>query len=508
MKTSKSLIKCISFIILCNLIIPIEFVSAKRKKSIKSVFSSSVSLIASEGSSRIYIKDQLLYKAMEQIVSKAQKSLVDNTEIYWNKLYLNFEEKFHPEKEEMEKNFYRKFPNPNLIQKKAFYEKLRRKKFYLFKKYAGFQKLIKSYSIKKFKNSSEKPNQYIMVVYGRINSERLLRKNYFSVIREKVEFKVNKLYIYTNINLHGASWSDLSFESGKEIEKYINQSWKSWFSQNLNFISSKSIDNIEADRVILSDDQMNLKFNEHFSLSFEFLSSLNDSFRFKNINKAYEVNSSDGQVANQVSAENLNLILTKDYPLDFYNSIWLSINCNLYVDKIEPEIDGRSMKFEVKGTFVDLKSNEIIDAFSSKSDVIKYYFLKDNTFRNTVQSFIYRMPLEKFNKFKNILKKESLNSKKIKLNVSNIEGFNEIDMLKGLISRKGFKLQIRSQIKNYGIGKAVFILDYFGREEDLKSLLVSLKGEKLKTNKVISFQSIDNPFNMELLNSFNNSEQL
>ena len=204
------------------------------------------SFLAKNSDGLQFIKEQLIYEAMKDIITKELKTLNLNPELFWQKYNDSLDYSLKPVDESLKRRFGVGTSKENSKDLEKYTDAMRLKRLKARLKYSGLNGVMTSYSIKRMSRSAQNSNSRFIRLEAKINRS-YLSKIYFRFVQGKKSSEYGGLYIQTQYELRNFSYTDLGVENEKDFTSVINEHWISWFSKN----KPTNIANIE----ILNEDK-------------------------------------------------------------------------------------------------------------------------------------------------------------------------------------------------------------------------------------------------------------
>lgn len=421
--------------------------------------------------SQAFVKQQLLYLAFRDILSKELDKMGLNSKLFWEKYEERFDRSFESIDEELKKKYdldeFGKGTAKNVV---AYKDELREKKLKLKRKFGRIQRAINQFSIENLSRSPKVANARYIKVKGKVNKNKL-HEIYLKFTSEDVGRTFKNIFLSLNLNLDGTSWSDLGVESENDFTKVVYAHWKKWFETNTNtfieniHIADKSKENeIENHLKNLTDD-----LSEGISLA----STLPVVPKVKN-----DV-TNEGESVEVVDEEEEVEDLSELYS-EFNRSLWLKLTINVK-KQYENEIS-KQREFEIFGDYilVELDTNSFL-THEDFDKLNKTYSYEDNQkLSSLIASYIYSLPVSSFGALKSKMASIQKSSSKLDINISNATSLYSILKLKEFLADKGIRLSLKPVFKSYDGNEGVLMLNFQGKKENVSSFLFSLNGEDIE----------------------------
>lgn len=403
--------------------------------------------ISEEGDSLPFVKEQLLFNAFQDVITKYLKKQDLNADLFWEKHNQKFENFFKHVEKDLRDNFQTIGPETgeNLVklEKEIRVKKLERKA-----QYGMLNRVIKSYSINSMTRAPNMPKARYINISAQVDNN-LLNQIYFDYASPKKLVKGYNLYLLPLFSLSNMSWSDTGVDTMKSFSMVVSDHWKKFLEEGLK-------DQINQIILLNEDSQADLRS------VFEGTRRDKGFFELGEIGKSNFSGLDDGF-----------LLLVKVKMKKISEKILLK--------KIQIELD-------LNYVLVDMRNNKIIDF----SDIPKKQtsFLTDNSSQlsSSVATSIYRMPLEEFSRIKRDINENLRNANVGYLKVNNINTVEDLFGLQETLRSKGVPFQLSSKIHSLNANEGVLEFEFNGNQEQLTKFLKGIEREKLVDGREITFE--------------------
>jgi hypothetical protein len=404
-----------------------------------------------------FIKEQLLDVAFKDIISKEMVLMGLDSKLFWKNFQEKFEGHFKTTHEKLKARFEDDEGKMKPKDRQKYQKLLRLKRLKARKTFGRFSIVIHSYVIKRMSRSLKYPNSRYMRLLGHVDKTRL-RSLYarFVKLGGKREFKT--LYLSVNFELQEVVWQDLGVAAEADFTEVIKNHWLSWFSSRMGIFVKN----------------------------------------FKPVNK--------------VLANNLDLLMSsqpsKNPDLEeFSDSLWLKINFQIGKDGENTIEKKRSFSFQGSYLLIDLQTQKPLDFYDFPKVSHKYSYLDNHQLGSNIASYIYRVPLNRFEHFRKKLEILPANEKTLKLEVKNITSIQEILEIIALIKERGVVQNVEPQISYYDRNRALLRLDYRNEYNSLKKILFSLNQYVLGNGRSILLKNQDSILSVYLKGEIQKAER-
>jgi hypothetical protein len=390
--------------------------------------------VSSPAESASEVRRPLLVEASSQAVTKFTPELGYSVNDYKTQLEKKFSEYFEDFKKKKLTARFGKGSDKTLDPKirdvfVAEIEKQRDEEFIKFSRSLDF---IQSYSFLNLAQSDGVWKGKVKLVLDKVKLERQLRK----IIKDESK-TYSQLWVLTDINLQGLSWSDLGLDSDASFISALNASWVKWINDNLP-------QTVEEAR---SCEEACLSFYHRWE---------------------------------QLPEEEVIDALEQD----FQNGLWAKITFYLRRHSLVERLQEQSFKWEGRLVLLDINTKRVLKSFELGAEDHRWRNLDQKGLNSALASQMYRSPLSLFNEFPKFLAdKRSLNQL-AHLIVSGHHNLSDAYALMELLKTRGSSLGLEPKLDSFKKGEAKLLCYYQGEEKSFTDLLSRLK--ELKSSKSYS----------------------
>ena len=421
---------------------------------------------ANDEDSLEFLKKQLLFSAFQDVLTKEFKAMGLDDQIFWQKFDEKFEAYFNPMMEELKKKYgvveegEGDAANQEQVDSKkleAYKKALRYKKLAQKSAFGKLSRLITSYSILKMSRSTQYPNSRYIKIQAKID-RKMVHRLYTKFTQEQEARRFETLYLTVDFQLNGMSWSDVGVDIGSNFTTVVVEYWKRWINEKM-----KSY----VDSVVVTEDDLAKKLNDY--------------------TKLHQATPGGANLMTQTEGE--------DWSKD---ALWLKVNVLMGKEGEDVLLQSKNFSFDGEFLLVDLKLNNVLSHFDFPREIKTYPCDDAHMLSSNVASFVYRMPLDEFEKMKRKLSNVGSNIYRTVLEIQNVASVQDLFALDELLQMKGITLQITSQIQSYSGKSAQMMVSYSRGQEYLIPILRSLNRAGLNTNRIIDLKDLERPFTIVL----------
>jgi hypothetical protein len=412
---------------------------------------------AHEDDSIEFIKEQLFFSSVENIITKELENMGLSSTIFWEKYDEKFEEYFEPIKEKLKVKFQQNEEANELVKtakkkaklKDAYKKNLRKKRLKNRYRFVRIKKVIKSFSIKKKSVSAHISNARYIKISARTN-RKFLNSLYQSVVEINEKRSYDTLYLSVNINLKNTDWSRLGVEIKSDFVNVLKKHWKVEFE--------KIFSNL-ANQVILTDEK------------------IEDSLKkFQILDTGTHQSLSMDSEGNQ-----------KSFPFggNFTDSLWASIDFGILESGEDKFLKKRKFALEGGVTFVDLGTDRILGHGDFNEEQLEFSFAKEEELSSNIAGAVFRRPLLVLNRIKKKIVASSYKEEHLTLSLNNLRSMKEVLNFIEILKSKGVTLKFGPMLQSYDVKSAKISLRFTGELDRAFSVLKKISGSKFSPGRNI-----------------------
>ena len=402
-----------------------------------------------EGDGQSFLKKQLLYSSFRDVLTKEMKNLKLDATNFWIQYDKHFNDHFTQVKENLLKKFYEKNKDQTKLQLKQLRKNIRIREKTARAKFGNIGQAIGQYSIKQMKRISASSSVYYIKIQAKVN-QKILNNIYlkFTETNENRVFK--KLYLDLNFSIGKMHWKNIGVKDGDHAKTLIVNYWKREilrYTENL------------VDEVAFVDSFIKENLNKYSEMFFKNYNT------YGNVGKgitAFEESEFSSSLLIKVKIR-----IAKSYDLPFFNKSMYKIYGNYIL--------------------VDLGTNKVVDTMDFP--VIEKSFNTALSLGSNVISYISSLPIKKIRGLFKTLSKIPPTKDHIVLDVSPYYNINNVLIFLKLLTNKGVRYRLNAEIYNYSINNVKIILEYLASLEDIKKMILRLRGRELSPD--LTFQIYD-----------------
>ena len=406
-----------------------------------------------------FVKKQLLSSAFRNVIHKELAAMKLNSELFWKKYNIKFEESFEKHHKELKTKYdITDDTTPSEKQLKEYRKTLRIRRLLHKRKFGNLSRAIRSYSVKKSSKSSKIAGMRHLIIQAKVD-RKALNQIYFKFIRKDKKQSIENLYLSLNLHLKKDIWLDMGLENGEALKKSLMNHWKNWFESNM----GKQVDNI-----ILADGDMVGHLKNYLQISASEVDFINR----------------DDQSIRQSKHDDLN------------SSFWIDTNVVAKKKTKGDLLENRTIFFEGDFVLIQMKSGRTIFHHDFKAESFHYNIRSITNLDSNLTSFIYRLPLNHFAEISNQLSLIPDEPSQVALKLRNIRTVQDLIDFNDMLVKKGMAWHFSPKIHFYKNKNAVINLLFQGDKHNLMKVLYSMENTRINNASRIVFESKDNPFSI------------
>jgi len=392
-----------------------------------------------------FVKSQLLEKSFRDVITKKMNRLGFNSESFWRTFDETFEEQFKPMQESLEKKFQDPETEKMDTEDREKYQKaLRVRRLKELKKFGKLSHVIKSYVIKRMKRSVKYPNSRYMRLMAVVDHNRL-RSLYSRYINIGGKKEFNTLFLDVDFELQGLTWKDLGVQVKTDFTEVIKTHWLNWFNSKLG-------DSIKSFSILDKGSKDKIESYLH-------------SYKSK-----------------------------KERDERFRGGLLVKLKFKIKKNSEDTVQKMRGFSFKGQYLLLDLDNQKPLDFLDFPKTTHSYSTADDHTLSSQVASYLYRVPLSRFEKTKKKLSRIMKKKGSYQLEVENVTSIQEVMELMTLLKQKGIVQRLQPKIKLFDQTRALIHLDYYSDYEVLKKVILTLQNGHLLNGRSIYVKKNDHGY--------------
>ncbi|PIK16708.1 hypothetical protein [Halobacteriovorax sp. JY17] len=427
--------------------------------------------VSRDGDSLTFVKKQLLYAAVKDIITKELSKMGHSSEVFWAKYNEKFDSYFSPIKENLDKSYGITSSETKLSgrKKEQYEDSLRSKKLTLKARYGKLQKILASYSVKKMSRSPQFPNSRYMNIQAKVN-RKLLNDMFYGYTRGGEKRIYKNLFVTVEFSMREMSWQDLGVELENDFTSVLKEHWKRWFEDKFQG---------KVNNVIVTTSYEEEKLDSHLKMLSEASSSLNQI----------------SSIENDLAKEQQNALISVDDQLK--DSLWMKVKVNVQKVAEDETFKKRTFLFGGEYLLFDLKSNRLASHYDFISEEATFSTAKDLSSNSA--SLVYRLPVAKWESLIRDISHFPLGRKSFRIDVIGANSVKQIDEVDKYLSSMGLTHSLKVKVESFNRDRAQLRIFFKGTIDDLKGTLLRTKNLEVDGQKKIFFQNEESPFTINLV---------
>jgi len=404
-----------------------------------------------ESDSRDFIKKQLKYSALKDVLNRYFEQMDLNAVVFWQIYESKITNKLENERQKYDKRL-------DLARKANNFEKIleletkwRLKRLSKTAQFLESKRIFQSFSILSSSESLTNPRLKFLSIKVRLNKAQL-RKLFFEITKGDFERKFKNLFVSFHIKYESGQTGDFSNELS-QLSEAIYEKWRTWLKE-------KYANVFESVHLVRGKDLENLRFL---------------------------IESPPGQMAvSPVKASSIfGGLLGEEFrekeQLSYKNSMWLDLMIN--VEKLQIDMDFGIVNLTVGGghIFFDLNGRSIV-SHSDYEPKEKRVYIEEEDLIATFGTLLFNLPLKDFRENAQSFSKIPNINNQIKLRVKNVDNLDQLFGLNEFLNLSGANLNLKSSEIRIETEDYLLDLDYYGSREEVTNKFLEWE-TKLVTDK-------------------------
>lgn len=289
--------------------------------------------------------------------------------------------------------------------------------------YAGWIKLLKQYSIKKFSADPVEVNKWELILDAQVDA-RLLALHHQRMLEEEKTFR--KLLVRVNFSTQNFSWTDLELSGSQEFSQAVENEWLKWFESN----SPQDVQ-----EVMLCDEICQTAL------------------------QAWEVHD-EKAMKSFVSPE-------------LVGSLLLTVNINLEKDLIKSTHNETKMKYSGGVILHDLNTKRVLFWADLPKEVQGLKSADQKAFNSLLASYAYKYPLPQLTAAKNQVGRSVSLTNSMTVKLMNASHLGQVMKFLNWMRVKGVSIQAQGKLDSFSQSEARILFFFRGTENKFKALVSS-----------------------------------
>ncbi|MBH46555.1 MAG: hypothetical protein CME71_00115 [Halobacteriovorax sp.] len=412
---------------------------------------------AGDDDSLSFVKAQLHYQAVRDVISKELKSMGLDDKVFWQRYESKFSEYF----QSVEKQLKEKYADASgevPKDKKLDYEKaLRAKKLEAMSRYGRIQGVITSYSVKRMTRSPQNPQSRFYQIEAKTD-RRSVNELYIKFTSDEADRKYTTLFVTVDFALSHMTWTDTGVEVGSDFTDVVRDHWRKWLENKFTG---------QIDEIVFTDDTMQRQLRE-----------------FLLIPRDIEFNQ---------RLENGDSSLSR-----YGTGLWLKISMKM--DKLREDelLKKREISIDGDVLMIELRTNRSIAQSNFEPEKKLFHTEEAKSFSSSLASMVYSKPLPAFEEARRATREISMSRQDFHLKVASLTSIQDLLDVGTLLTNKGVVHQARTEVVGFDGSKGVLNISFRGGRQNLTSFLRGITGAPLGNGKVLQVNP-EKPTEMTLM---------
>ncbi len=407
--------------------------------------------VAQEGEKLGFIKQQLLYQATRDIITKELTNMHLDAELFWEKFDQAFIESFRPIEDNLKSKFkieqQEDLSNLTARQRELYFKQLRHKKLVAQIRFGQLKKVLRSFVIKRMSHSASQSNIYHIRLMAKVN-RKLLNKLYIKYTRELSGLLFKRLYLVTDFVMQDLAWPDIGVTDVSAFKSAVDRNWAKWLEGRLSQL---------VEQVVVSDPQLSSRVQRFYQ--------------------------------EQGAADE-----------EFKNGLMLKIDMQIRRREISTVFSRLKYQLRARLNLFDLESKKIIYFADIPLRDFSVELGDDFKVSSEVATAAYNFLIERFIKLSQFLQSYEQKKTKVLISVSKVKSVQDIFLLKQFLENMTINLGTQIEVAKYKVSEQQVNLVARMRSsiEQFTQLFLSLNQREL-TPQIIMQTNVDGgKFNLTL----------
>lgn len=399
---------------------------------------------AADDDSLGFVKTQLHYQAVRDVISKELKTMGLDEKLFWQKYEERFSDYFKSVADQV-KEKYADSKGEIPREKKADYDRaLRARRLSVLSRYGRLQGVVTSYSVKRMTRSPQVPQSRFYQIDAKTD-RRAINELYLKFTANDTDRKYKTLYVSLDFKLLSMTWNDAGVEIGTDFTDVVREHWQKWLEDKYN---------TQIEQVVFTDEALERQLRDFLLIPRDLVFS-------------QRIESGDTSLER------------------FASGLWLKIDMSL--EKLREDILVSKREIAVEGDLllIELKTNRSV----FHSDLVKekklFHTDEARAFSSSLASMVYSKPLPALETAKRAMGEISLALQDYHLKVSSLGSIQDLMDVGALLSSKGVVHQARTEVVGFNGKTGTLSLSFRGGRQELSNFLKGLTGQNVSNGKVL-----------------------
>ena len=412
---------------------------------------------AGDDDSLSFVKAQLHYQAVRDVISKELKSMGLDDKVFWQRYESKFSEYFQSVEKQLKEKYADASGEVPKEKKLDFEKALRAKKLEAMSRYGRIQGVITSYSVKRMTRSPQNPQSRFYQIEAKTD-RRSVNELYIKFTSDEADRKYTTLFVTVDFALSHMTWTDTGVEVGSDFTDVVRDHWRKWLENKFTG---------QVDEIVFTDDTMQRQLRE-----------------FLLIPRDLEFNQ---------RLENGDSSLSR-----YGTGLWLKISMKM--DKLREDelLKKREISIDGDVLMIELRTNSSIAQANFDPEKKLFHTEEAKSFSSSLASMVYSKPLPAFEEARRAAREISMSRQDFHLKVASLSSIQDLLDVGVLLTNKGVVHQARTEVVGFDGSKGVLNISFRGGRQNLTSFLRGITGAALGNGKVLQVNP-EKPTEMTLM---------
>lgn len=391
-----------------------------------------------------FVKTQLHYQAVRDVISKELKTMGLDEKLFWQKYEERFGDYFKSIADQV-KEKYADDKGEVPRDKKADYDKaLRARRLSVLSRYGRLQGVVTSYSVKRMTRSPQVPQSRFYQIDAKTD-RRAINELYLKFTANDQDRKYKTLYVSLDFKLTSMTWNDAGVEIGTDFTDVVREHWQKWLEDKFG---------TQIEQVVFTDETLERQLRDFLLIPRDLVFSQR--------------------------------IESGDSSLDrFASGLWLKIDVGLEKLREDVLVSKREIAVEGDLLLIELKTNRSVYHDDLAKEKKLFHTDEARAFSSSLASMVYSKPLPSLEKAKKAMGEVSQAKHDYHLKISSLASIQDLMDVGSLLSSKGVIHQARAEVVGFDGKNGTLSLSFRGGRTELSNFLKSLAGQNVSAGKVL-----------------------
>tara|TARA_R110000868_G_scaffold80095_3_gene227777 strand:- start:7102 stop:8481 length:1380 start_codon:yes stop_codon:yes gene_type:complete len=425
--------------------------------SAQSTISGEGRFYAGDDDSLGFVKNQLHYQAVRDVISKELKNMGLDDKVFWQRYESKFGEYFQNIEKQLKEKYVDASGEVPKDKKVDFEKALRAKRLEAMSRYGRIQGVIASYSVKRMTRSPQNPQSRFYQIEAKTD-RRSVNELYIKFTSDEADRKYTTLFVTVDFALSHMTWTDTGVEVGSDFTDVVRDHWRKWLENK--FAG-------QIDEIVFTDDTMQRQLREFLLLP-----------RDLEFNQRLE---------------------NGDSSLSRYGTgLWLKISMKM--DKLREDELLKKREISVDGDvlMIELRTNRSIAQSNFDPEKKLFHTEEAKSFSSSLASMVYSKPLPAFEEARRAMREISMSKQDFHLKIASLTSIQDLLDVGILLTNKGVVHQARTEVVGFDGSKGVLNISFRGGRQNLTSFLRGITGAAVGNGKVLQVNP-EKPTEMTLM---------